>query len=1734
MATSLGNNILNIGFLNIFGLFGKDRFVPELLENFEVFGFAETSISKSTLMQSHDPRNRFQSFQTYYSCCSTHTKGVALSVKNDVQVLRHSESWSLPDNLHGRFVACEIVFVSNNPRFKHGLKAWMIVIYAPTSSADASTVRSFYASLSNVLRTQSIAENIYIMGDWNGCLRTRDDQIKIPNRPVRLTPSDSNLQNFFRTQRLSYPVNCMTANFNIREHFTHESHYTEIASGERVDFYRVIDYIFVSSQTGIIDYAVDSFYDLMTNSNNLLQGSIYVDHNVVSIKVDLDTLCQGRLLESCEPFCPPKSKMPPKNGNTKADEENRQRLGQATIAAAKQIPTHLQHTFLAPELTTTHHSQLAGQCNELASSLQTAIGDSMTTPFLLPTRQSSKSKRQHVNPYLKRRLQGVTYINKCIKYLHLLHDHLSSRAAPLSEYRKGFIINALQNSPTEVVDPPLLTVDINDLHDRNVIETWIALAKTKRKGLWKDIRTEEGRLKTESREKYSKALRKEEYLCSKKYRSMVYGKKQSSLAVVTLVSEDGSLEFTPDGIMESSRAYWLKLGTPLDAEAQADLSKPWIDNPLYAEIRNRIADAGPESVRSKLDMATLRYIIHHAKRSSAPGLDNIRYETLQTLLWEDDDEEVNEARNNLLTLMLSLINTILETGKFPNQLKRGEIIAIYKKGDPRQLQNYRGITLLSVLYKLVTCVLAHRLLNLCERAGAISIAQAGARRDYTAPNRLATFQNILSNAHRAGKPVFILLTDIAKAFDKVAFEGFADSLKCLGLDDALGSILADLQADFECCARTFYGRTSFFHIGVGCKQGDVPSPLRFNLFLDMFIRQLEHKQLGYKFVFKHLPKSLSRDDIKFLQQDALENHYIIIALLGYMDDCLFFGEDHDQLVEIAGLFDEFLHAYGMSVNAPKCLQICMVPGDPDYVPPPISMRHIDGSLKEVACLKASDTFTYLGVACSLELNRWEAQHSAVELSFEEARNNVHFSSASAVGAVKLLNQDVFSTLIYSMGPVMYPKKFRHKLQSAACQTLKRRGHFQSTVPFESFSMPQSVNGLGLHNIHVLYQAEKAKFLRNVIRTPDTLCRLTSLENIDSLHRGFQYRKSVLNPGFARISPQHSSWAQYPSFYQEGHEALHEMAWSIHVNGSCSGLGDVSIQEFITPFLPAVSHLRYLDELEQSGFKYMAQLVPSLFDRTLTPHSLPPIDSLHHRNLLQQREVIFDESTSLGLALRECTTLSGPQCGVAARAVKAALEDWVWKSSWQDFKSLPTRSVCFFPKGVSDCSTIASDGSFKDDVAAFGVKCNSHAFSSTLPGLQTIQRAELFGILAAIYVTSVHKSVTVVTDSYSSKSIIDTIWSQQSMPRQHCSPANRSILLQIMGLLKERTSFGCTTEFLWIPSHTEGNEDKLEYLLNAAADRLANQARQAAHPPHVSECMDYVERFHFKDSSGCIIESDVSHRFKKFFAALHQAKAIKSALRKKPSSSLSYFQDNVPDVSKTLSNLQTAATNKGKTSRNSVFLFKLLTNSLPTMSLQFKLNESRFPLLYPSKSCVLCTTQAHESPFHALCSCPKTITHRRNAFIAFENKVRSKVPSFFNSPLPESFFEFFTAEDNYKRGLLASKFHLVFLDKRRVTLSKEDFSALRNLLQYELLRCFHTIWEERNKIVNQISWSFGSRVKAIYGVRKMEFLDALNNPDCCPRLVPLDLNWVGQQQRSPIRRRRRLTLATLGPVTLGQA
>jgi hypothetical protein len=56
-----------------------------------------------------------------------------------------------------------------------------------------------------------------------------------------------------------------------------------------------------------------------------------------------------------------------------------------------------------------------------------------------------------------------------------------------------------------------------------------------------------------------------------------------------------------------------------------------------------------------------------------------------------------------------LINSIWNTEEFPDQWKESIIVPIYKNGNKADSSNYRGISLLSITYKILSNILLSRL-----------------------------------------------------------------------------------------------------------------------------------------------------------------------------------------------------------------------------------------------------------------------------------------------------------------------------------------------------------------------------------------------------------------------------------------------------------------------------------------------------------------------------------------------------------------------------------------------------------------------------------------------------------------------------------------------------------------------------------------------------------------------------------------------------------------------------------------------------------------------------------------------------------------------------------------------------------------------------------------------------------------------------------------------------------------
>ena len=93
-------------------------------------------------------------------------------------------------------------------------------------------------------------------------------------------------------------------------------------------------------------------------------------------------------------------------------------------------------------------------------------------------------------------------------------------------------------------------------------------------------------------------------------------------------------------------------------------------------------------------------IINKLQNKNSCGYDNLSTKIIKTL------------KGSLIKPLTLIINQILKTGVFPSQLKIAKVIPIFKKDDNKTFNNYRPISLLPVLSKVVEQVISSQINDL--------------------------------------------------------------------------------------------------------------------------------------------------------------------------------------------------------------------------------------------------------------------------------------------------------------------------------------------------------------------------------------------------------------------------------------------------------------------------------------------------------------------------------------------------------------------------------------------------------------------------------------------------------------------------------------------------------------------------------------------------------------------------------------------------------------------------------------------------------------------------------------------------------------------------------------------------------------------------------------------------------------------------------------------------------------
>ena len=178
--------------------------------------------------------------------------------------------------------------------------------------------------------------------------------------------------------------------------------------------------------------------------------------------------------------------------------------------------------------------------------------------------------------------------------------------------------------------------------------------------------------------------------------------------------------------------------------------------------------------------------------------------------------------------------------------------------------------------------------------------QVGLRKGRGIRDQIANIHWIIEKAGEFQKNICFI--DYAKAFDCVDHNKLWKILQEIGISDHLTFLLRNLYAGQEATLRTGHGKSDWFQIGKGVRQGYILSPCLFNLYTEYIMRnvRLDEAQAGIKIAGRNINN------------------------LRYADDTTFMAESKEELKNLLMKVKEESEKVGLKLNIQKAK--IMVPG----------------------------------------------------------------------------------------------------------------------------------------------------------------------------------------------------------------------------------------------------------------------------------------------------------------------------------------------------------------------------------------------------------------------------------------------------------------------------------------------------------------------------------------------------------------------------------------------------------------------------------------------------------------------------------------------------------------------------------------------------------------------------------------------------------------------------------------
>ncbi|GJX19405.1 RNA-directed DNA polymerase, eukaryota [Tanacetum coccineum] len=405
------------------------------------------------------------------------------------------------------------------------------------------------------------------------------------------------------------------------------------------------------------------------------------------------------------------------------------------------------------------------------------------------------------------------------------------------------------------------------------------------------------------------------------------------------------------------------------------------------------------------------------------------------------------------------VEQYFESGHFPNGCNSSFIALIPKVTDAKLVNDFRPISLIGSLYKVVTKVLANRLAFVMSDL--ISDSQSAFIANRQILDGPFILNELLQWCKRKKKQAMFFKVDFAKAYDSVRWDYLLDVLKAFGFGNNWCKWIRGIFSSAKASVLVNGSPTMEFPFHCGLKQGDPLSPY-------LFILIMESLNLS-------VSRAIDEGVFKGIQLDRS----ISISHLFYADDAMFIGEWSDiNLKGIINILQCFFLASGLRINIDKSKVLGV------GVPSNIVLQ----AASNIGCGVLQKQFRYLGVMVGECMSRQQAWGGTVD-KLRSRLSNWKVKTLSIGGRLTLLKAVLGASPLYNMSIFKVPKGVLKDMEAIRSRFFNGKEPSSKKITWAAWPKilaSKKNGGLGVSSFYALNRALLIKWIWRFISQDGSL------------------------------------------------------------------------------------------------------------------------------------------------------------------------------------------------------------------------------------------------------------------------------------------------------------------------------------------------------------------------------------------------------------------------------------------------------------------------------------------------------------------------------------------------------------------------------------------------------------------------------------------------------------------------